>query len=104
VQLSFILEKMKKQNFYRYFRGFAGPAWLSKNTSQAPMLEALAAAAIYATIWDKASTFINPMCVRNCCYRSGMIATNRGRIVQDKLCFMHLQEYDEMYISKKKIY
>jgi putative N6-adenine-specific DNA methylase len=33
-----------------------------KIPGQAPMLEALAAATIYATQWDKRSPFVNPMC------------------------------------------
>ena len=33
-----------------------------KIPGQAPMLEALASATIYATCWDKISPFVNPMC------------------------------------------
>ena len=42
------------------------------------MLEALAAATVYATQWDKKSPFVNPMCGSGTvAIEAAMIATNR---------------------------
>ena len=49
-----------------------------KIPGQAPMLEALAAATIYATRWDRKSPFVNPMCGSGTlAIEAAMIATNR---------------------------
>ena len=49
-----------------------------KIPGQAPMLEALAAATIYATKWDRKSPFINPMCGSGTlAIEAALIATNR---------------------------
>ena len=68
-----------------------------KIPGQAPMLEALAAATIYATQWDKRSPFVNPMCGSGTvAIEAAMIATNRRPgLFRTNYAFMHLQGYDE---------
>jgi len=68
-----------------------------KIPGQAPMLEALAAATIYATQWDKRSPFVNPMCGSGTlAIEAAMIATNRRPgLFRTNYAFMHLQHYDE---------
>ncbi|MCW3116670.1 MAG: class SAM-dependent methyltransferase [Chitinophagaceae bacterium] len=68
-----------------------------KIPGQAPMLEALAAATIYATRWDKVSPFVNPMCGSGTlAIEAAMIATNRRPgLFRTNYAFMHLQGYDE---------
>jgi putative N6-adenine-specific DNA methylase len=51
---------------------------IAKIPGQAPMLEALAAATIYATRWDRKSPFVNPMCGSGTiAIEAAMIATKR---------------------------
>jgi putative N6-adenine-specific DNA methylase len=68
-----------------------------KIPGQAPMLEALAAATVYATRWDRRSPFINPMCGSGTvAIEAAMIATNRRPgLFRTNYAFMHLQGYDE---------
>ncbi|WP_336518010.1 THUMP domain-containing class I SAM-dependent RNA methyltransferase [Pollutibacter soli] len=68
-----------------------------KIPGQAPMLEALAAATIYATQWDRKSPFVNPMCGSGTvAIEAAMIATNRRPgLFRTNYAFMHLQGYDE---------
>jgi putative N6-adenine-specific DNA methylase len=68
-----------------------------KIPGQAPMLEALAAATIYATRWDKRSAFVNPMCGSGTvAIEAAMIATNRRPgLFRTNYAFMHLQGYDD---------
>ncbi len=68
-----------------------------KIPGQAPMLEALAAATIYATQWDKKSPFVNPMCGSGTvAIEAAMIATNRRPgLFRTNYAFMHLRDYDE---------
>jgi putative N6-adenine-specific DNA methylase len=68
-----------------------------KIPGQAPMLEALAAAAIYATVWDKQSAFVNPMCGSGTiAIEAAMIATNRRPgLFRTNYAFMHLLGFDE---------
>jgi putative N6-adenine-specific DNA methylase len=68
-----------------------------KIPGQAPMLEALAAATVYATQWDKRSPFVNPMCGSGTiAIEAAMIATNRRPgLFRTNYAFMHLQGYDE---------
>jgi len=68
------------------------------------MLEALAAATIYATKWDRKSPFINPMCGSGTiAIEAAMIATNRKPgLYRTNFAFMHLQDYDEsVYIDRR---
>jgi putative N6-adenine-specific DNA methylase len=68
-----------------------------KIPGQAPMLEALAAATIYATQWDGTSPFVNPMCGSGTiAIEAAMIATNRRPgLFRTNYAFMHLRDYDE---------
>lgn len=67
-----------------------------KIPGQAPMLEALASATIYATRWDRKSPFINPMCGSGTvAIEAAMIATNRRPgLFRTNYAFMHLNGYD----------
>lgn len=68
-----------------------------KIPGRAPMLEALAAATILATRWDKASPFVNPMCGSGTvAIEAALIATNtRPGLFRLNYAFMHLTGYDE---------
>ena len=68
-----------------------------KIPGRAPMLEALAAATIYATNWDRTSPFVNPMCGSGTvAIEAAMIATNRRPgLFRTNYAFMHLRGYDE---------
>ena len=68
-----------------------------KIPGQAPMLESLAAATIFATRWDRLSPFVNPMCGSGTvAIEAAMIATNRRPgLFRTNYAFMHLQGYDE---------
>jgi 23S rRNA (guanine2445-N2)-methyltransferase len=68
-----------------------------KIPGQAPMLEALAAATVYATRWDRKSAFVNPMCGSGTvAIEAAMIATNRRPgLFRTNYAFMHLKGYDE---------
>jgi putative N6-adenine-specific DNA methylase len=68
-----------------------------KIPGQAPMLEALASATIYATRWDRKSAFVNPMCGSGTlAIEAAMIATNRRPgLFRTNYAFMHLQGYDD---------
>lgn len=68
-----------------------------KIPGRAPMLEALAAAAIMATRWDRVSPFVNPMCGSGTvAIEAALIATNtRPGLFRLNYAFMHLQGYDE---------
>jgi putative N6-adenine-specific DNA methylase len=68
-----------------------------KIPGQAPMLEALASAVIYATRWDKLSPFVNPMCGSGTlAIEAAMIATNRRPgLFRNNYAFMHLKDYDK---------
>ncbi len=74
-----------------------------KIPGQAPMLEALAAATIYATNWDRRSPFVNPMCGSGTlAIEAAMIATNRRPgLFRTNYAFMHLIGYEEsVYLAK----
>ncbi len=61
----------------------------------APMQEALAAAVILSTKWDKESPFINPMCGSGTlAIEAALIASNRTPgLLRDNYAFMHLKNY-----------
>ncbi len=63
----------------------------------APMLEGLASATIYASVWDRVSPFINPMCGSGTlAIEAALIATNRRPgLYRTNYAFMHVQGYDE---------
>lgn len=68
-----------------------------KIPGQAPMLEALASAVIYASKWNKLSPFVNPMCGSGTlAIEAAMIATNRRPgLFRNNYAFMHLKDYDK---------
>lgn len=74
-----------------------------KIPGQAPMLEALASATIYATRWDRRSPFVNPMCGSGTvAIEAAMIATNRRPgLFRTNYAFMHLNGYDEFVYLKE---
>jgi len=74
-----------------------------KIPGQAPMLEALATATVYATRWDRLSPFVNPMCGSGTiAIEAAMIATNRRPgLFRTNYAFMHLQGYDETIYLKE---
>lgn len=75
-----------------------------KLPGKAPMLEALAAATILTTQWDKFSPFINPMCGSGTlAIEAALIATKRAPgLMRSNYAFMHLLGYrNEMYQSVK---
>ena len=74
-----------------------------KIPGQAPMLESLAAATIYATQWDRLSPFINPMCGSGTvAIEACMIATRRRPgLFRTNYAFMHLRGYnDAVYLQE----
>ena len=74
-----------------------------KIPGRAPMLEALAAATIFATRWDRVSPFVNPMCGSGTvAIEAALIATNsRPGLFRLNYAFMHLSGYDnEVYLKE----
>ena len=70
------------------------------------MLEALAAATILATRWDRVSPFVNPMCGSGTvAIEAALIATNtRPGLFRLNYAFMHLQGYDnEVYLQEMEL-
>ena len=77
-----------------------------KMPGKAPMLEALAAATILSTKWDKAAPFINPMCGSGTlAIEAALIATNRTPgLLRSSYAFMHLLGYEPaMYLKERKL-
>lgn len=75
-----------------------------KIPGRAPMLEALAAATVLATQWDRKSPFVNPMCGSGTlAIEAALIATNtRPGLFRDNYAFMHLVGYDEdVYLDER---
>ncbi|WP_276131664.1 THUMP domain-containing class I SAM-dependent RNA methyltransferase [Polluticoccus soli] len=75
-----------------------------KIPGRAPMLEALAAATIMATKWDRKSPFVNPMCGSGTvAIEAALIATDtRPGVFRTNYAFMHLQGYDEnVYLEER---
>ncbi|HTL09589.1 MAG TPA: hypothetical protein VL307_15060, partial [Chitinophagaceae bacterium] len=68
-----------------------------KIPGQAPMLEALASAVIYATRWNRKQPFVNPMCGSGTlAIEAALIATNRKPgLFRNSYAFMYLKGYDE---------
>jgi putative N6-adenine-specific DNA methylase len=68
------------------------------------MLEALAAGTIFATGWDKRSTFVNPMCGSGTlAIEAALIATNRTPgLLRMNYAFMHILGYDEEVFFKER--
>lgn len=77
-----------------------------KIPGKAPMLEALSAATILATKWDKKSPFINPMCgSATIAIEAALSATNRRPgLFRHNYAFMHLTGYDKgIYESERQL-
>lgn len=64
----------------------------------APMLEALAAATILSTKWDKKAAFVNPMCGSGTlAIEAALIATNRvPGLLRTNYAFMHILGYNKL--------
>jgi putative N6-adenine-specific DNA methylase len=78
-----------------------------KLPGQAPMLEALAAATILSTNWNKKNAFVNPMCGSGTlAIEAALIATNRvPGLLRSNYAFMHLKGYEKaMYdVEREKL-
>jgi len=70
-----------------------------KIPGKAPMLEALAAATLLATKWDRRSAFVNPMCGSGTvAIEAALLATNRKPgLYRTNYAFMHLVGYDKAF-------
>lgn len=68
-----------------------------KIPGKAPMVESLATATLLATIWDRKSAFINPMCGSGTvAIEAALLATNRKPgLLRNNYAFMHLVGYNE---------
>lgn len=68
-----------------------------KIPGKAPMLEALAAATLLATKWNRTSPFINPMCGSSTvAIEAALLATNRRPgLFKTNYAFMHVTGYDK---------
>ena len=68
-----------------------------KVPGRAPMLEALAAATILSTKWNRTAPFINPMCGSGTlAIEAALIATNtRPGLFRNNYAFMHLKGFEE---------
>lgn len=75
-----------------------------KIPGQAPMLEALAAATIMATKWNRSSPFINPMCGSGTvAIEAALLATRRSPgLFRTNYAFMHLSGYEESYFQEER--
>lgn len=69
---------------------------------KAPMLEALAAATILASEWDKKSNFINPMCGSGTlAIEAALMAIEKPPgLMRENFGFMHIVGYNYMYWDK----
>jgi 23S rRNA G2445 N2-methylase RlmL len=68
-----------------------------KIPGKAPMLEALAAATLIATKWNRGSPFVNPMCGSSTiAIEAALLATNRRPgLFRSNYAFMHIVGYDK---------
>lgn len=75
-----------------------------KIPGKAPMMEALAAATIYATEWNTRVPFINPMCGSGTlAIEAALMATNRyPGLYRDQYAFQHILGYDDAAFQAKK--
>ena len=75
-----------------------------KIPGKAPMLEALAAATILATKWDRKSPFVNPMCGSSTiAIEAALLATNRRPgLFRSNYSFMHIMGYDPLVYEKER--
>ncbi len=75
-----------------------------KIPGQAPMLESLASATIHASVWDRKSPFVNPMCGSGTlAIEAAMIATNRAPgLFRDNYGFMHILGFENTFLEEEK--
>ncbi|MES2372838.1 MAG: class I SAM-dependent RNA methyltransferase [Bacteroidota bacterium] len=75
-----------------------------KLPGKAPMLEALAAATILSTKWNKTTPFVNPMCGSGTlAIEAALIATNRRPgLLRNHYAFMHILGYQKAFYEKEK--
>ncbi len=75
-----------------------------KLPGKAPMLEALAAATILSTKWNKETPFINPMCGSGTlAIEAALIASNRvPGLMRSNYAFMHVKGYEDTLYQKEK--
>ena len=75
-----------------------------KIPGKAPMLEALAAATLLATKWDRKSPFINPMCGSSTlAIEAALLATNRmPGLFRSNYAFMHLVGFDSEIYDRQR--
>jgi 23S rRNA G2445 N2-methylase RlmL len=75
-----------------------------KIPGKAPMLEALAAATILTSRWDRTSPFVNPMCGSGTlAIEAALIATNRSPgLLRDNYSFMHVKGFDAQGYEAEK--
>ncbi|MEO7767398.1 MAG: class I SAM-dependent RNA methyltransferase, partial [Ferruginibacter sp.] len=75
-----------------------------KIPGKAPMLEALAAATLLATKWDRRSPFINPMCGSSTlAIEAALLATNRRPgLYRSNYAFMHLVGFKEEIYKQQR--
>lgn len=68
-----------------------------KIPGKAPMLEALTAATLLASKWDRSSPFVNPMCGSSTiAIEAALLATNRRPgLLRSNYAFMHILGYDK---------
>ncbi|MCE7991601.1 MAG: class I SAM-dependent RNA methyltransferase [Roseivirga sp.] len=68
-----------------------------KHPFKAPMIESLAASTIIASGWDKASSFVNPMCGSGTlAIEAALMAINKAPgLTRDNFGFMHINGYDK---------
>jgi putative N6-adenine-specific DNA methylase len=73
-----------------------------KIPGQAPMLEALASAAIMATQWDRSSPFVNPMCGSGTlAIEAALLATKRPPgLLRTNYSFMHVIGFDGAFYQR----
>ena len=71
---------------------------------KAPMLESLASATILASIWNKKSPFVNPMCGSGTlAIEAAMIATDRAPgLFRENYGFMHILGFEDNFLEKEK--
>ena len=75
-----------------------------KIPGKAPMLEALAAATLIATRWDRHSGFVNPMCGSSTiAIEAALLATNRRPgLFRNNFGFKHILGFDAIYYENEK--
>jgi putative N6-adenine-specific DNA methylase len=76
-----------------------------KIPGKAPMMEALAAATIYATEWNTRVPFVNPMCGSGTlAIEAALMASKRyPGLYRDEYAFQHILGYDaQAFLAKKK--